>query len=176
MPRVDERRRGDDRGSRSGGDKVSPQENAGGDESLFQEIAGRRRERLAINLFDLERIEPHVRRLLRLGELLGREPIRVDAERPDEVGVEFACDLLQAACLCDVLRLGDRNGGRYPTRVYLHRERAWTRLPGHAVLSVVDPRDADRTGRPEPVLLNPQWFAPLPAELPPPPPAVRVEF
>ncbi len=81
---------------------------------------GQQAERLALNLFDCDRIEPIVRQMM-LGGKLVLEPIRVDPQRGDEVGVEFSCDLLTAAALCDVIRSHDRELGDRPTRVYVFR-------------------------------------------------------
>ena len=111
--------------------------------------------RLAINLFDLTKIDLFVRQMLGLAAKLDAKagPIRVDRDRPDETAVAFHCltatDLLMAAALCDVIRNNDRKVGDVPTRTYLKRQ-VWSRLPGFAVLTLVD---ADGTLR-----LNPEWF------------------
>lgn len=121
---------------------------------------------LGVNPLDLSRIPEAVRAAMLGGKLdLERGPIRVDAERPDEVCVAFRCDLLAAAALLDVIRGNDRRAGDFPTRAYVRR-RSWSKLPGSALLSVV------RGGR---VSLNPEVFAEDGAE-PLPPPAERVEF
>lgn len=95
------------------------------------------RERLAVNLFDLDRMNPDVRAMLLGGKLdLAGGAIRVDDSRLDETGVTFSCDLLTAASICDVIRNQDRIVGDYPTRIYVFR-RAWSRLPGDEVLTEV---------------------------------------
>lgn len=127
---------------------------------LFQEAM--RRERLGVNLFDLERIDPFVRSQMRLSDRLDLgAPVWVDRNRPDEHAVAFKCDFLTAALLCDVIRHRDRQAGVYPTRVYLFRE-AWSKLPSTAVLTVV----VRGTSGVERCVLNPELLKP-----PPPPPA-----
>lgn len=99
-----------------------------------------RRERLAINLYDLSRLEPTIRTMLLGGRLdLSRESVvRVDLERPDETAVPFTCPLEQAAACCDVIRGHDRRSGEPPTRVYLNRlgNGSWERISGGAILVI----------------------------------------
>jgi hypothetical protein len=125
-----------------------------------------RRESLAVNLFDLDRVDPTVRQILLAGKLDLTRVIRINPDRPDETAVAFTCDLLTAACICDVIRTHDRAAGDHPCRVYLRRSKAWERLPGAAVLSVLDDGKAvlnpDLFGSPvEP----PRSFIPKPVEL-----------
>lgn len=91
---------------------------------------------LAINLFDLERLDPMVREQLFGHGLfhLHPRPIWMDKEVMEETGLAFACQLLQASAICDFLREKDRKDGRTVTRVYLRRVRAWTRLPSDVIL------------------------------------------
>lgn len=107
--------------------------------------------RLAINLFDLTRLDPLVRLNLALAAQLDAAagPIRVDKDQPDETAVAFKCNLLRAAALCDVIRNHDRKVGDPPTRVYLKRQ-VWARLPGATTLTVV--------GEDDDLRLNPTWF------------------
>ncbi len=93
-------------------------------------------ERLAVNLFDLDRIDPTIRSML-LGDKVDLTAIRVDKDRGDEVAVAFTCDLLSAACICDTLRSHDKRAGDYPTRVYLFKRTAWSRVPGSIMLATV---------------------------------------
>lgn len=93
--------------------------------------------RLAINLYDLDRLLPFVRETLLGGKLdLKGGAIWVDRSRPDETAVAFACSLETAGAICDVIRSHDREAGDYPTRVYVFR-RSWTKLPTDAVLTVM---------------------------------------
>lgn len=142
MPKVNERRR------------VEPVSRSDGECKQCGQLAVRR-ERLAINLLDItdeRRLPELVRHAMLLHELLRSEPIQIDRERFDEVAVEFNCDLLRAACLCDWIRIRDREAKVYPTRLYLFRQRAWLKLPGDAVLAIVGGEVA---------YLNTRWFAPL---------------
>jgi hypothetical protein len=65
-------------------------------------------ERVAINLFDLDRLDPIIRSTLLTGKMDLSEPIRVDKNKVDEVGVLFSCDLVSAGCICDTA------GRRFP--------------------------------------------------------------
>lgn len=95
------------------------------------------RDRIAINLADLDRLSPFMRQAA-LGGKLGTVPIRTDPGRPDETAVEFVCDPLVAASICDVLRSHDRKAGDVPTRVYLCRAEAWRRVPATMMLAVIE--------------------------------------
>ncbi len=95
---------------------------------------------LAINLIDLERVPPQVRE-----ELFGHglfhlhpRPIWMDKEVMEETGLAFACGLLQAASICDILRKHDRSIGQTPTRVYLRRVKAWQKLGRDDILVKFD--------------------------------------
>lgn len=116
-----------------------------------QPTAKKEGERLAVNLFDLLRLDPLIRQLMLGGKLDLAKAIKVDAERLDETAVEFTCDLLTAACCCDAIRLHDRGTEPYPTRVYLMRRNGtvWERLPHATILTLVE------DGR---VLLSPKVF------------------
>ena len=128
-------------------------------------------ERLAVNVADLDRIPSDVREMIGLAHLLDATcGIRVVStsratasgsrmDRPDEFAVAFKCRLLQAACLLDTLRAHDKRCGDYPTRCYICRLRSWVKLPGDAVLSLVDKDGKCR--------LNPKWFTirTLPSEI-----------
>lgn len=124
-----------------------------------------RPERLAFNLFDLDRVDPRVRaRLLPLLDLRREAAAWVDRDRVDETAAPFACSLLLAAQACDAVR-GMARVTRQPVpRVYLDRKGAgvWVRLPALETLTYL------YLGR---VVLNPVLFpgaADLsPAPLPP---------
>lgn len=92
--------------------------------------------RLAMNLFDSERIVPDMRAKL-LSGLLDLKVIRVDKSRPDETAVAFKpdLDLLYIATICDIIRDHDRDGGDYPTRVYIKKATAWERIPADTRLT-----------------------------------------
>lgn len=97
-----------------------------------------RRERLAVNVVDLTRVEEPVRSLLVSDHLdFAGGAIRTDPDRIDEAAVAFSCDLLTAACICDTLREHNKRSGEYPTRVYLRRGTAWTKLSGQVTLTRV---------------------------------------
>ncbi len=114
--------------------------------------------RLAINLLDVERVDPAVRGMLFGGKLDLSKPVRVDPSRADEIGVAFTCDDLTAACICDIVRDHDRRAKDPPARVYLFRQ-VWARVPGAAALTIMV------NGKPA---LNPEWFAGTAVEGPPP--------
>ena len=139
-----------------------------------------RAEQLAINLYDLDRLDPTLR--AKLFSWSGGKP-RLDMGHPlrttwdrvnggtEEVALIFACPLLEAALICDAVRMQDRAVGDFPSRLYVKRK-TWTRLPSHSVLTVM------RDGR---AILNPQVFAPGSGDEEPPVEAVarprsRVEF
>ena len=92
--------------------------------------------RLAINLFDLDRLHSHLRS--KIAGMLKVAPIDVSYDRKNstECALEFSCDLLAAAMLCDVLRSHDREAGDSPIRLYLRKSEAWTRVPEGAVLTM----------------------------------------
>lgn len=97
----------------------------------------KRRERLAVNVADLTRLDSTIRSLLLGGNLDLTQSIRTDPDRIDEGAVAFSCDLLTAACIADTIREHNRRAGEYPTRIYLRRGAAWTKLPGQTVLTRV---------------------------------------
>jgi len=121
--------------------------------------------RLAINLFDLDKISPFIRDQMGLASKLDAAggAIKVDADRPDETAVAFSCDALAAACLLDVIRQHDRSAGDRPCRAYANRGRGWTKLPADAVLTEA------RDGK---LRLNPSLFGG--GEVAAPPQAERV--
>lgn len=96
-------------------------------------------EKLAINLYDLDRLPADMRGKLLGGRLDLSSPIRTDWDRkdsPDELALLFTCPLLTAAIVCDIIRDWDVKAGDFPTRIYLKRKE-WTRIPSHKRLTVV---------------------------------------
>ncbi len=113
-----------------------------------------RPEQLSVNIFDLDRIESSIRQML-LGGKLDLSKALTIGERPDDRAVGFCCDLLSAACLCDIMRSNDRKFGDSPTRIYM-RSRLnlpWFKIDANIVLTGL--------GEDEAIHLNPQIFPPL---------------
>lgn len=109
-----------------------------------------RRERIGINLGDVFRLPELMRSTLLAGKIdLASGAVNTDKSRLDEAAVVFCCDLLTAACTCDIVRGHDRRVGDYPTRVYIQRAQAWQKVSGSITLSVVE------DGR---AMLNPELF------------------
>lgn len=102
---------------------------------------------LALNLFDLDRLDPQLRASLLGGKLDLSRPIRLG--KADEVAVGLVCSTLTAALAIDVIRSEDRRHGDEPTRAYIHRG-DWERLDPSAVLTVM------REGKSR---LNPIFFS-----------------
>jgi hypothetical protein len=115
-----------------------------------------RKERLGINLADTLRILPEIRGMLLTGKLYIDQShlIWVDKNIIDDKCIPFACDLLQSAVICDIIRQHDRRDGKYPTRVYICRQSAWERIPSDAVLTIVE---EDEDGNKQ-CVLNPRIF------------------
>lgn len=89
-------------------------------------------ERLAVNFRDLDRIDDDIR-LMALSGSLNRKPLKM---KDGEVGVEFNCDPLLAAELCDTIRTNDRIAGQEVTRVYLFDGETWVKVSAKAFLTV----------------------------------------
>lgn len=133
-----------------------------------------RKERLAINLADLDRLDPEVRARLFGGRLDLTAPIRLEGyhdvaeeERVERVAIPLVGTLLAAACACDALRSQDRQSGSPVTRVYLNRGSSWNRLTSDDQLAdIVD----DGQGGVRAVLsprLFPEPVNPVPLTAPP---------
>lgn len=121
------------------------------DHSEAESLSLERTERLAINVFCLDRIDPVIRANLLKDKLDLTKPIRTDWDRKDakdEVALVFKCDLLTAATVCDVIRAEDKKAGDFPTRLYLLRKE-WSRIPSYVVLTVM---------KNDKVVLNPKIF------------------
>lgn len=105
--------------------------------------------KLAINLYDLDRLDPHIRVKLLVGRIDLLKPIKVAKDRVEpEPAVVFNCGLLTAASICDIIRNEDRNNGDFPTRLYIYRQ-DWSRIPSHIQLTIVV------GGK---IVLNPEFF------------------
>lgn len=164
-----------------------------GDEEQGQQsdLAMGRKERLAISLPDLDRLDPEVRKRLLKGRL-DLNPIKANIPHGksvrEEVFVRFSCPLLEAGKVCDVVRAEDKRAGDDPTRVYIlrppttkHPDAEWTKLPGTATFTVPDvPEGVDdpKIMAEAEWILNPKVF-PAPKEelelsAPVPPPVSRV--
>ena len=111
------------------------------------------KERLALNLFDIDRIDPLIG-IVMGGKLDLSKAIKVDPDRLDETAVAFSCDLLTAACICDTIRTHDKAVKDYPTRVYIFRRSAWSKVAGQGHLSIVVDNKC---------VLNPKIFSSVPA-------------
>lgn len=107
---------------------------------------------IAVNLCDLDRLDPLIKSLLLDGklDLDTTHLLLVDKDRMDETAVRFTCDLFTAACVCDTLRSRDRRAGDYPTRVYVRWLRAWEKLHSATLLTKVLVDNE--------VVLNPELF------------------
>lgn len=106
--------------------------------------------KVAINLFDLQRLQSGVRSPLLRGKLDLKAPT-MRAGGGDEVGAVFRCDLLTALLVCDIIRSHDVRDGRSQTRVYAtDRNGRWYRLPDEAALTIKST---------EGMIPNPTFFA-----------------
>lgn len=123
-----------------------------------------RKERLAINMWDLSHLHPTMKVGFLGGKIDPTQPIWIDRDKPDETILEFVCNLFSAAVACDLLRSECRRSKEASVRVYLKRAEAWSRLPSTAILTVLEGKR---------FVLNPEWFprkvklipiAPLPPE------------
>ncbi len=97
-------------------------------------------ERLAINLFDIGRVDLGVLRLVLGGKLdLRKEAAIRISKLAEDTAVPFTCDLLTAAIACDVLRSENRKLGENPIRIYLAKPGGnWSRLGGNEVLTITE--------------------------------------
>lgn len=90
--------------------------------------------KLAVNLLDLDRLDPLTRQILIAGRVDAGAMVMVGKE----IAVPFSCDLLLAACLCQAVRNLDRRADRAPCRVYLKKADAWNKVPGIVDLITVE--------------------------------------
>ncbi len=131
------------------------------------QLAEERSEALSISLEDTtDRMTDEMRQRLISPRVDAIKWIRMGEK---EAAVQFTCDLLTAATVCDIVRSHDREVGDEPTRVYVRRKVAWERLPAAAVLTTVDARGD--------VALSPEVFPTKPrAVAAAPPRPQRVTF
>lgn len=110
----------------------------------------RRKERLAVNLFDIDSLEPTMRLFLISGKIDFKLPVRV-GESIQETAVPFQCRLLEAATACDIIQEEQRKVGLPPVKVYLDAEGTgfWIRIASSTQFTVV------HGGK---VALNPEVF------------------
>lgn len=95
----------------------------------------RRRERLALNLFDVDALDPDLRKAALAGRLDLTGAGHLDESDPDGRGLVLKCPLLEAATVCDLLRGRAGPGG---LRTYLERPGlGWSRVPEGRPLTVV---------------------------------------
>ena len=113
---------------------------------------------LAANLYDLDRVPEMIRECLNFRNVFMRMAVTTDPDRVDEAAIPFRCDLLTAACICDMIRTHDRGVKDYPTRVYIRKKVAWEKVPANINLTTIEDGDP---------VLNPVVFgggrSPLPA-------------
>ena len=115
---------------------------------------------LAVNLWDVERIPAELQPTLLAGALNLDSAVRL-GNGPEDTGLVFTCELLKAACICDMMRSHDRQVGDKPTRVYYNKGRGWRSVPSGATLTIVRSYRKGERG----VELNPLLFT---AEVDPP--------
>ena len=100
-----------------------------------------RSEKIALNLFDLERLDPWFRQKMDLKRKLDMDrPIKTDWDRvetKDEVALVFTCPLLEAALTCDLIRNYNRSVGDWPVRLYI-KKKSWARVPSYRILTVLE--------------------------------------
>lgn len=124
-------------------------------------------EKLAVNLIDLDRLPPLSMEKMILPYTI-KKAIQCGQTKED-VGIEFNCDLLQAAVICDMIRSEDHKSGDTPTRLYLFNGSIWKRLSDEAVLTRVSCPPGSLNG--PKISLHPQVFdVPTVAMTAPPPP------
>jgi hypothetical protein len=116
-------------------------------------------ERLAICLFDVDRIDADVRQRVLIGRLdlggPGRGVVRGGAFRigvdPKDQALAFSCPLLVAATAADFIQSQFRSEGDAPARFYVFLpDRGWARAP-RDVAFVIDDGEGGRS-------LNPAVF------------------
>ncbi len=121
--------------------------------------------RVAVNLWDLDRVHPEIVRLVLAGKVAGdKTAIFKVHDRHEDTAVPFVCDPRTAAVACDVLRSECRRCEVRPVRVYVSPDGVrWVRVPERGVLTWVDgggvghlsPEFFPTGERPEPVAPTP---------------------
>lgn len=117
------------------------------------------KEQVAINLFDLERIDTAVRNSLLIGRLDPISSFDVDTGRKSDVAVKFSSDqeLLPCCCICDIIRSTQRAEGDRVLRVYVSIDygESWKLVGSNDLLTLADQADKDSEN---PIRLNPDIF------------------
>lgn len=117
--------------------------------------------RVAVNMFDIDRVDPLTRQIILGGRLnLDHAVLAGDQRRssPNDVGLEFTCDLVTAATMIHALRNMDAKHGRSATRAYKCDDpkspsERWHRLHADVpTIVIIDNR----------CTLNPEVFPPPP--------------
>lgn len=96
------------------------------------------KDRLGVNIFDINLIPDELRLRLKIGEKVNTTPIWVDRNNSTEYCLEFTCDITHAATLCDIMRKWCKDNNERPTRVYIFKKSVWTKLPQDTILTVVN--------------------------------------
>jgi hypothetical protein len=95
------------------------------------------KDRLAVNMFDINLVPNELRRGLHIPENLNSTPIWIDRNKSDEYYLEFECDILKAAIWMDIIRSDDRRNNREVTRVCICKK-VWQKLSSKDILTTVD--------------------------------------
>ncbi len=106
-------------------------------------------EKLSLNVYDLNNLDSLLRAKLLGGKLDKDNPVLIDRNDESETAIILTADLLVSATVCDIIRSEDRRLNETPTRVYLHRNGSWTKLPRSVLLTIIE------NGK---VILNPEIF------------------
>lgn len=127
-------------------------------------------QRLAIGLEDVERLDPVLRGRLLQGKVDLTKAIRVGLDRVDALpALEFTCDLLVSAIVCDLIRIYNKEVKDPPCQIYIFKSKTWSRITNHLTLTCV------QNGK---TILNPLVFTTAKKEekrlIPPAPSAVVI--
>lgn len=96
-----------------------------------------RKDKLAINLFDLDELVSPLRMYVVGDRVDYSKPIRV-GESISETAVPFSCGLLAAATACDVLQSELRKAKLQPVRIYSAKEDgSWRSMPAGTLYTVL---------------------------------------
>lgn len=99
------------------------------------------KELVAVNLFDLDRIDEETRQGCLAGRLDPYATFDVDTGRKSDVGVRFKTDqdLLTCCCICDIIRGVQRKKGVKVLRVYVSTDhgKSWRTIGSSVLLSLI---------------------------------------
>lgn len=140
----------------------------------FARMKGESSARLAVNCFDIDRLDSQTRQLLFGGGSNCRFDLsgQVQVGKGDERGIVLRGDLLTLALALDWVRSQDREVGDVETRVYVKDGRGvWRRVPRSAVLTEEDEvlQEGDGSEKMS-YRLNPELFPDDVEKAPPGPP------